>query len=172
MKKLNLLLFVLTFAVAGTILAQDMTPPAPIESSLLNQMTGTWVSNPYEMMGSKMTDECTQSMVLNGQFFQVNVKSVSDKGFKYEALVMIAPSKDGTVEGWSYDVFGKNAITHYTGTWRDDNIYLTGTSSWGTEIRNIAMQGDIMLQVVTFKMKDASGKEMPDQTMEIIFNKK
>lgn len=172
MKKLNLFAIVLTFVLAGRLFAQDMTPPAPIESPLLSQMTGTWVSNPYEMMGSKMTDECTQSMVLNSQFFQVNVKSVSDKGFTYEAIVMIAPSKDGSVEGWSYDIFGKNSITHYTGTWRDDNIYLTGTSSWGTEIRNIAMQGDIMLQVVTYKMKDANGKEMPPQTMEIIYNKK
>lgn len=171
MKKLNLLLIVFTVFFSANLFAQDMMPPKPISSPVLESMVGTWVSNPYEMMGSTMTDEVTQSMVLNGQFLKIDVKATST-GFVYEAIIMMAPTADGNITGWSYDIFGKNAITTYTGTWADNAVYLTGTSSWGTEIRNIKMQDNIMIQNVSFKMKDASGKEMPEQVASITYNKK
>ena len=171
MKKLNFLLIAVAFLISTKVFSQGMMPPPPMNSPLLNSMSGTWVSSPYEMMGSTMTDEVTQGMVLNGQFFRVDVKSTSPN-FTYEATIFIAPAKDGTLTGWSYDVFGKDAITTYTGTWADNAVYLTGKSSWGTEIRNIKMQGDIMIQNVDFKMKDANGKETNEQAIEIIYNKK
>ncbi|MBK8551013.1 MAG: hypothetical protein IPL53_08135 [Ignavibacteria bacterium] len=172
MKKLKLLLIVFTVFFSANLFAQDMMPPKPISSPVLESMAGTWVSNPYEMMGSTMTDECTQSMVLNGQFLKIDVKAKSSAGFVYEAIIMMAPSADGTITGWSYDIFGKNAITTYTGTWADNAVYLAGTSSWGSEIRNIKMQDGVMIQNVSFKMKDANGKEMPEQVASIIYNKK
>ncbi len=172
MKKLKLLVLIFTVFFSVKAFTQDMVPPPPISSPLLESMSGTWVSAPYEMMGSKMTDEVTQRMVLNGQFFQADVKATSSTGFVYEALIMMSPNSDGTITGTAYDVFGKNAITTYTGTWSDNAVYLTGKSSWGTEIRNIKMQGDIMIHNVDFVMKDANGKEIPHQATEIIFNKK
>ncbi len=172
MKKLNLFLVVLTFAFASNIFAQGMMPPKPIDSPLLNSMEGTWVSNPYQMMGSTMTDEITQKMVLNGQFLEINVKSVATSGFVYEALIMIAPIGDGTIQGWAFDVFGEKGITTYTGTWQDNTVYVFGKSSWGTESRNISMEGNVMIHNVIFKMKDANGKDMPDETLAITYNKK
>lgn len=172
MKKLILpAILILLFAV-NNLFAQGMMPPDPIKSPLLESMMGTWVSNPYEMMGDKMTDEVTHSMIMNGQFMQINVKSTGSNGFKYEALVIIAPSNDGTFTGWSYDIFGKNAISTYTGTSKDNQMFITGTSSWGSEIRNITMEGNVMIANVSFKMKDASGKEMPEMTTSITYNKK
>lgn len=171
MKKIFLPAILILLFVSNNIFAQGMMPPDPIKSPLLESMMGTWVSNPYEMMGSMMTDEVTQSMIMNGQFMQVNVKSTGT-GFTYESLVIIAPSADGSFTGWSYDIFGKNAITTYTGTSKDNQMFMTGTSSWGSEIRNITMEGNVMIANVSFKMKDANGKEMPEMTNTITYNKK
>jgi len=171
MKKIFLPAILILLFVTNNLFAQGMMPPEPIKSPLLESMMGTWVSNPYEMMGSMMTDEVTQSMIMNGQFMQVNVKSTG-AGFTYESLVIIAPSADGSFTGWSYDIFGKNAITTYTGTSKDNQMFMTGTSSWGSEIRNITMEGNVMIANVSFKMKDANGKEMPEMTMAITYNKK
>lgn len=172
MKRLNLFLILTVLVISGKLSAQGMMPPDPIKSPLLESMMGTWVSNPYEMMGERMTDEVTQSMIMNGQFMQINVKSTGANGFVYEALIIIAPSTDGTFTGWSYDIFGKNAISSYTGTSKDNQMFITGTSSWGSEIRNITMEGNVMIANVSFKMKDANGKEMPEMTYTITYNKK
>lgn len=172
MKKTFLPAILILLFVTNNLFAQGMMPPDPIKSSLLESMMGTWVSNPYEMMGERMTDEVTQSMIMNGQFMQINVKSTGANGFVYEALIIIAPSTDGTFTGWSYDIFGKNAISSYTGTSKDNQMFITGTSSWGSEIRNITMEGNVMIANVSFKMKDANGKEMPEMTNTITYNKK
>lgn len=172
MRKIILPVILILLFVSNKMFAQGMMPPAPIKSALLESMMGTWVSEPYEMMGDKMTDEVTQSMIMNGQFLQVNVKSTSSSGFTYESLVIIAPSEDGTFTGWSFDIFGKKAISTYTGTSKDNQMFITGSSSWGSEIRNITMEGNVMIANVSFKMKDESGKEMPEITNSITYNKK
>ncbi len=172
MKKLNFFVIALALIFSSNLFAQDMMPPKPIDSPLLNSMVGTWVSEPYKMMGSTMTDEVTHSMILNGQFFQVKVKSTSDNGFVYEGLVIMAPSSDGSMTGTGYDVFGKDAITSYTGTTDGQTIYLTGLSNWGKELRNITMDGNVMTQNVVFNMKSPDGKEMPEEKMTISYNKK
>jgi len=81
MKRLNLFLILTVLVISGKLSAQGMMPPDPIKSPLLESMMGTWVSNPYEMMGERMTDEVTQSMIMNGQFMQINVKSTGANGF-------------------------------------------------------------------------------------------
>ncbi len=105
MKKLNYLLVLVALMFTTNAFSQGMEPPKPIQSDLMNSMIGTWVSEPYEMMGMKMTDEVTQSWILNGQFFEVRVKSKGENGFDYEALVIMAPSEDGTMTGTGYDIF-------------------------------------------------------------------
>lgn len=84
----------------------------------------------------------------------------------------MAPSADGTMTGTGYDIFGKNAITNYTSTSKDNTIYMSGVSSWGTETRNITMDGNIMTQNVIMNMKGADGKEMPEMSMSISYNRK
>ncbi len=172
MKKILLPVILIFLFTVNNIFSQGMVPPEPIKSALLESMMGTWVSNPYEMMGEKMTDEVTQSMIMNGQFMQVDVKSTGGNGFVYEAHIIIAPSNDGTFTGWAFDIFGKNAVTSYTGTYEGNQMFVTGTSNWGSEIRNITMEGNVMLANVSFKMKDANGKEMPEMNASITYNKK
>lgn len=172
MRRINLLMIVAVFVISGKLFAQDMTLPPPIDSPLLNSMTGSWVSEPYQMMGSTMTEEAEHKMVLNSQFMEVNIKSVSTSGSVYEAIVMIMPSKDGTITGWAFDSFGKTGITTYTGTWKDNMIYLYGTAPWGTESRVINVDGNVMIHNVIYKMKDDKGKDLPEQTIAITYNKK
>jgi len=172
MKKINLIMILTLFIVAGSSFAQDMKLPPPIDSPLMNSMLGTWVSEPYQFMGSTMNEEATHKMVLNSQFMEVDVKSVSLTGFVYEAMILVTPSKDGTVEGWAYDCMGKDGITSYTGTWKDNMIYLYGTAPWGTESRVINVNGNVMIHNVIYKMKDDKGKSLPEQTVTITYNKK
>ncbi len=172
MKKIKIsVLFILLF-LSVKIFAQGMTPPAPIESPLLTSLTGSWISEPYQMMGSTMTEEVTQKMILNSQFLEINVKSIATSGFIYEALIMISPLNDGTINGWAFDVFGNNGITTYTGTWKDNMVYLYGKAPWGTESRVINVNGDVMIQNVIYKMKDEKGKDLPEVNLAITYNKK
>ena len=172
MKKFNLLLLVSILLISGKLIAQDMKLPPPIDSPLMNSMLGTWVSEPYQFMGSTMNEEAIHKMVLNGQFMEVDVRSVSATGFVYEALILVTPSGDGTINGWAYDCMGKDGITSYTGTWKDNMIYLYGTAAWGTESRVINVSGNVMIHNVIYKMKDDKGKFLPEQTIAITYNKK
>ena len=173
MKNFKMLSGIIFFLfIATKSFSQGMMPPPPIDSPVMSSMEGTWVSEPYQFMGSTMTDECTQKMVLNGQFMEVNVKSTTPGGFTYEAIVLIAPSSDGTLTGTSFDVFGEKAITSYTGTWKGNMLYLDGRSSWGIESRVINIDGDVMLHNVIYKMKDEKGNPLPDQSVAITYNKK
>jgi hypothetical protein len=172
MKKILLpAIFILLF-VSNKMFAQDMTPPQPIDLPILTSMTGDWVSEPYQFMGMTMTDEINVKMVYNSQFLQVDIRSVGSSGFVYEGVTFIAPSKDGTLTGWCYDIFGKEGITSYTGTWKDNMMYMYGTSSWGTESRVLNVNGNVLTSNVILNMKDDSGKKIPEQTMTISFNKK
>lgn len=172
MRKINYAVFLIALLFTTNAFSQGMIPPEPVNLEVLNKSLGTWVSEPYDMMGMKMSDEVTMSLILNGQFLEVKVKSKADNGFEYNALVIMAPSADGTMTGTGYDIFGKNAITNYTSTSKDNTIYMSGVSSWGTETRNITMDGNIMTQNVIMNMKGADGKEMPEMSMSISYNRK
>lgn len=172
MKKIKLLIVVITILLSGKLFAQGMTPPEPVSSPLLESMVGTWISDPYELMGMKFTDEVTQSIILNGQFMKIEVSSKSDVGFNYEGLGIMALSKDGSITGWFFDIFGKNSITTYEGTSTGSMVSIIGKSPTMTEQREIGVDGDVMIQYLTWKMKDATGKELPDEKVKIIFNRK
>lgn len=171
MKKLNFVLVLIAFLLCNKIFAQGMTPPPPIKSEFIDALVGTWVSEPYNMMGMKMTDEATHKMILNGQFMEVDIKGKDDKGFVYEAKGIIAPSSDGSLTGWFFDIFGKDAISNYTGTTKGTKVSLVGTANWGTEKRDISIDGNTMIHTVTVTMKDASGDEV-QQTAVITYKKK
>lgn len=160
----------LFFLISTSSAFSQFMPPSPVKAPIFEALSGKWTSEPYEMMGSKMTDEVSQNVILNGQFFQVNVKSVSS-GFTYEGMVMIAPAEDGTLTGWGFDIFGSKAVTKYTGTWNEKMVSVDGLSSWGTESRIIALEGNVMTQNVSFKMKDEKGNEMPETVITVTYNK-
>ncbi len=139
-------------------------PPEPIKSPAIDAMLGTWVSEPYEFMGSKMTDRAVHSLVLNGQYMEIDVLSKSD-GFTYEGKIYIYPDKDGTMKGTMFDVFG-GAGTSYTGIVDGNKVTMTGTNEMMSETREIIMDGDKMTHNVTFDIKG-----MPQQKATIVYNK-
>ncbi len=149
-----------------------MVPPPPIKSSFIDASVGTWVSDPYQMMGGTNTDVVTHKMILNGQFMEIDVHSTSDKGFVYDALGIIAPTAEGPMTGWFFDVFGKDGIGNYTGKYDGSKVTLTGTGNWGTEMREITINGNTMIHNITYKMKGADGNYMPDEKMTITYHKK
>ncbi len=172
MRKLNYLFALVFILISGRSFSQGMMPPSPISSPMLEAATGTWVSEPYEMMGMKCTETVTQKMVLNGQFLEVNVKNIMDNGFVYEGIGMFAPSGDGTMSGTFYDIFGKNGMMNYTGKVEGNKIIMSGANDKMTEERIITIDGDSMTSDVTFKMKDASENSMPEQKLTVTYKKK
>ncbi|MBK9331647.1 MAG: hypothetical protein IPM96_04380 [Ignavibacteria bacterium] len=139
MKTLKLLAaFIAVFFI--TVKSYSQMPPEPIKSPMIDAMLGTWISEPYEMMGSRMTDRAVHSLVLNGQYMEIDVLSKSD-GFTYEGKIYIYPEKDGTMKGTMFDVFGV-AGTSYTGIVDGNKVTMTGTNEMMSETREIIMDGD------------------------------
>lgn len=171
MKQIKIFLYVLPLLLnAGIIRSQDVLPK-PISIPLLEAMEGTWVSEPYEFMGSKMNDEADHKMILNGQFMEIDVMSKSDKGFTYQGKGIISPSTDGTIIGWFYDIYGKEGIMTYTGIWENNKILLTGSSKFMDEKREIVLDGDKMIHNLTFDMKMPGMEEM-QQKLTVTYKKK
>lgn len=164
------LVIALLIFISSNAFSQFMHPQ-PVKAPIFESLSGNWVSEPYEIMGSKRSEEVSQNFVLNGQFYQVKVKSLSE-GFNYESILMIAPSDDGTLTGWSYDIFGKNAIKTFTGTWNENQIYVDGVNNKGSDSRLITLEGNVMIQNVSFKMKDEKGNELPEMAFTVTYNKK
>jgi hypothetical protein len=171
MKTIRPVLVIALLIFISTNAFSQFMPPAPVKVSIFESISGNWISEPYEIMGSKRTEVVTQNYVLNGQFYQVYVKSISE-GFEYESIIMIAPEENGTLTGWSYDVFGKNAIKTYTGTWNEKQIYVEGINNRGSDSRLITLEGNVMVQNVTFKMKDEDGDDLPGLAFTVTYNKK
>ncbi len=173
MKNLKFALLVLiTFTMSGIVFSQGMNPPAPIKSATLDAMTGNWVSETYEMMGMKFTDEVTISMILNGQFLQLDIKSNSDAGFNFEGKGIMVPSADGTITGWVFDNYGKDDITTYTGEYGNGKMTMIGKNAMMKENREITVDGNIMTQNVTYIMNDGKGNDMPPMAIKIVSKKK
>jgi len=156
--------------ISAKVLSQDMLPK-PISTPMLEAIEGTWVSEPYEFMGSTMTDEAVHKMILNGQFMEIKVNSKSDKGFNYEGIGIMVPSADGNMTGWFFDIYGKDGIMTYTGTSEGNKVSLTGTGNIMDEKREIIIDGDKMIHNLTFDMK-MHGMEGTQQKLTITYNKK
>jgi len=167
MKNLKLLLALIAFLFISTKSYSQMIPPDPIKSPLLDAMMGTWVSDPYQMMGSSMTEEAIHRMILNGQFMEIDVVSKADNGFTYEGKILVFPNSDGSWSGTAYDIFGKNGITNYTGTSDGNKITMSGSNDMMSEIREIIVDGNTMTHNVTWDMKG-----MPQQKLTITYKKK
>ena len=167
--KLSIFLLLISFTFQ-TAFAQDYKKPEPIKSVLLDNMMGVWTAEPYEMMGSTWSDESNQHMMHNGQYLFIDINGKSSKGETYTATVVMVPNKDGSFTGWGFDDWG--SITNYTGkTLSDNKITVTGTSSWGTETREITIDGDKMTHDITFTMKGQDGKDMT-MKMTVNYNRK
>jgi len=173
MKKLNLFLivFVIAFQFTSNKTFSQSWLPEPVKSPYIDAITGTWISAPYEFMGSTNTDEVIYKMILNGQFLEVDMKRTDNNGFTYEGKEIITPSADGTFTGTYYDILGKSRSNTYSTAIDGNKILLKGSSPVGNGTREIIIDGDIMIQNIAFTMNDKSGNEMPEQKITITYKK-
>jgi hypothetical protein len=162
MKAILSLKFVLvvffTVFYSSSLTAQDMKKPDPVKSETLDKIMGTWVADPYEMMGSKWNESATHTMELNGQFMYINISGSDDKGSTYTGLLVVKPNSDGTFTGWSFDDWGQ--VGTYSMSAKGNNITVNGKTDWGSETREIEINGNTMVHKLTMTMKGPDGKDM------------
>ncbi len=171
MKKASLTLILLyLFLISNKSISQSWLPE-PVNSPYADALTGTWKSSPYEFMGSTNNDVITYNKILNGQYLEVNVKRSDNSGFTYEGKEIIAPASDGTMKGTYYDIFGNERNTSYTGSRESEKFIINGASLIGTGTREIIIDGDTMIQNVTFSIPDKSGNASPEQKITITYKK-
>ena len=154
--KLVLIVFCLAILSPGTKSQDEMKKPDPIKSATFDMLMGVWEAEPYEMMGSKWNETANHYMK-HGQFMFVDIQGIDDKGQTYNGTVVIKPAMDGSFTGWAFDDWG--SVTTYTGTVKGNKISLTGKSDWGSETREIEIDGSNMVHKCVFNMKGADGKE-------------
>jgi len=154
--KLFLFIFCV-LALSPFVNSQEMKKPDPIKSSTLEMLMGNWVAEPYEMMGSKWNEQANHYMK-HGQFMYIDITGKSDKGETYTGTIIIKPGMDGSFTGWSFDDWGM--VGSYSGTAKDNHLSVAGKSDWGTENREITINGNTMEQKITWVMKGPDGKDM------------
>lgn len=171
MKKLTLPLIVLAFLLISNRSFSQGWLPEPVKSPYADALIGTWTSLPYEFMGSKNNDILTYNRILNGQYIEINVKRTDNSGFIYEGKEIVVPSSDGTLKGTYYDIFGNERNTFYTGNMDGNKMILKSESLVGTGTREIIIDGNTMIQNVTFSISDKSGNTMSEQKITITYKK-
>ena len=75
------------------------------------------------------------------------------------------------MKGTYYDIFGNERSSSYSSSNDGSKIILTSASLVGTGTREIIIDGDTMVQNVTFTMSDKSGITMPEQKITITYRK-
>jgi len=171
MRKYSLPLFILLFQLISNISYSQSWLPEPVKSPVVDALTGTWTSLPYEFMGHTNNDVVTYITILNGQYLEIDVKRTDNSGFTYEGKEIVAPSADGTMKGTYYDIFGNERSSSYSSSNDGSKIILTSASLVGTGTRKIIIDGDNMIQNVTFSISDKSGNPMPEQKITITYRK-
>jgi hypothetical protein len=147
--------------------AQDK--PAPVKSETLDMLMGTWVAEPYQAMGSTWTDEATHSMRHNGQVMFIEINAKDDKGQTYTATIVIVPKSDGNWTGYGFDDWG--GVSTMTGKADGNKIHVESKSAWGSETRDIEINGSSMTHKLNWTMKDKEGKDISDK-LTITYKKK
>lgn len=143
--------------------------PAPINNETINMLLGTWEAEPYEMFGTKRSETISYSLDMNGQFMLINVDGKDETGFTYKALVVVQVNPDGTLNGWSFDDWGK--VGTYVGTTSGNTMTVNGTKEGNNDSRVMEVTGNKMTTKVTFNFKDKEGKQI-SESKTITLNKK
>ncbi len=136
----------------------DLTQPTAAKNEAMEMLMGTWKSDPYDMMGSKWTETAVHSMKHSGQYMFIDISTVDDKGQSYTVTVIMKSDAEGNLKGWSFDNWGMAGT--YTGKSSKNKITVTGKSDWGTETREIEINGNSMVHKVVSTMTGKDGKEM------------
>ncbi|MBZ0203652.1 MAG: hypothetical protein K8I03_11610 [Ignavibacteria bacterium] len=158
----------LFFICAWTANSQDMKKPDPINNETVNMILGNWVADPYDMMGSKWNESANHYMK-HGQYMFIDLSGSDDKGSTYNGTIVMKLNSDGTFTGWSFDDWGQ--VGTYTGKTSGNKISVNGKTDWGTDIREIEINGNTMVHNLTMTMKGADGKDM-EMKQTITYRKK
>lgn len=159
MKKSILILFAILFTAGLSFSQDDMKPPAPVDNSFLKMSEGNWVSEPYEFMGMKWTDESNLKWVLNNQFLEIRTKSSSDKGMVMNMYGLMSADKDGNFKAWFFDDFGLMSASTFEGKTEGNKLTMTGGGPMSKGSGMITIDGGKMIQDFTFTMKGKDGKD-------------
>ncbi len=169
MKAVKFVLFLFCLLViAGAANAQEMKKPDPVKNAAFDMLMGTWVAEPYDMMGSKWSESATHYMK-HGQYMFIDLVGTDDKGNSYNGTVIMKPNNDGTFTGWSFDDWAQ--VGTYTGSANGNKITVNGKTEYGTETREIEVNGNKMVHKITFTMKGPDGKDVVTTTT-VNYNKK
>jgi len=168
----TLLSFILlTFIFTGTSFSQDFQPPPPIDNEYFTLSVGDWVSDEYEFMGMKWTDETTVNWILNNQFLEMKSVSTSDQGFTYEAVSYMTVDNEGNVKAWIYDIFGMQNISEYTGKTEGNTCTMEGGNEYMKSSGTVSIEDNVTTQTMTFTYPDKDGNPVI-QEMTTISRKK
>lgn len=140
----------------------DMAPPPPAKNETMEMLIGTWKSAPYQFMTAKWTDVAVHTMKHGGHFMFIDVNGENEKGRKYTITVIMKSDASGNLTRWSFDDWG--GFSTYTGTSGKNKVTVNGKSDWGTETREIEINGNTMVHKVTINMKGPDGKDMTEST--------
>lgn len=162
--KTFLTISVLTFILTINSFSQGFKVPPPIENEFFNESVGTWVSDEYEMMGMKWTDETTINWVLNNQFLEMKSVSNSNTEMKFNTIGYISVDNDGNLKGWFFDIMGLEGVGEFSGKVDGMSATMEGGNTYMKSKGMIKIEDGVMTQSFSFTYPDDEGNE---QTMEL-----
>lgn len=163
--------FIFSLLLSIPVFAQEMQPPPPIDNKFFDASVGSWVSDPYEMMGMKWTDEANVEWALNKHFLVLKVTSKSDKNMAYEQIGYMSADKDGNVKMWFFDTWGMDAVTEFTGKTDGLTCTIDGGNKFMKNSGKITINGADMTQEMKYTMPGEGGKETSGE-LKVIYKKK
>jgi hypothetical protein len=169
--KTILFFLVLSLLFSLSSFAQDMQPPPPIDDEFFNNSVGDWVSEEYEMMGMKWTDEINVSWALGKQFLVISSKSKSDKGMNYESIGYVTMDKDKNAKMWFFDNWGMDGVSEFTGKIEGNTQTMEGGSKWMKSSGTITIDNGVMTQQMKFTMPGPEDKSVT-QELKVVYKKK
>ena len=170
MKKIVVLF---TFLIISVINLQslDMKLPQANDNSLFKSIAGTWISEPYEIMGVKWVDEAEFKWILNNQFLEMEVITKGDNGFNFKSFGILSVDEDGNYKSWGFDEWGPISVSYSEGKVEGNKIKSTGGSQFMKSSTEIVIDGNVTTEVFNYTVKDEQGKETP-ATLNLIYHKK
>lgn len=169
--KTLLSLFVIVLVFVNISYSQDFQPPPPIDNEYFTLSVGDWVSDEYEFMGMKWTDETTVNWILNNQFLEMKSISTSDQGFKYEAVSYMTVDSEGNIKAWMFDLFGMQNVSEYTGKTDGSTCTMEGGNDYMTSKGTVSIEDNVSTHSMTFTWSDKDGNPVT-QEMTIVSRKK
>ena len=153
------------------IFAQDMQPPPPIDNEFFNNSIGDWVSEEYEMMGMKWTEDVNISWALGKQFIVITTISKSDKGMIYESIGYMTMDKDKNTKIWYFDNWGYEGAAEFSGKIEGNISTMEGGNKWMKSKGKMTIENGVMINEMTYTMPGPDGKEVT-QEMKVVYKKK